>query len=938
MWHEARKQERRIRGLIVDYRKRAERRQYFYSAICADPTQFLQLHGRRCKIYLDPAVAAAGDGDAIIVPWQGQQDNLIDRFDVRAHLDYIAPVGKSFSNASGNPETELTVEERQLNYERYRILAQNDFLNLCEDKFLHQLYLEEQFGANAQLEAERNIGKKKQKSSSGGATIGYSYEESREVSSVTIGPQPFGIVSASSGLVSTTTKTGANVDKAENTDNSDSDIDMDVSIDIAKLDTAQAHELNACGRNYGMKSNDFFSHLTKDADEADALRIAREEEQEKMLLSGRKSRRERRAQKERRIANRPFSPPSYAAKEDQSQKNDEDEDTESHSPSPVEGVGDKITYITSFGADDEMQSHSKITINLKKSGQTLGESCISATSVAATAATPISYAQKVKENLDTLKIINDTSRRSRRRVTRSSSSSSPNCRRNRYRKYHRWSRTPSRGRSQRRRKYYSRSSSSCQHYTSHSRSPSHKRTRKRFSHSSCSSSSNSYSNRRSSRSHSVRSRAHSIVQKQNEASTSRTQKSIGLIATSSGTILTSTHHVPLRQMELQQSRSLSQKAPTVPMISYPMSTRVLSLAATATGPTAAVSNAVLMLSQVTEAPPPPLKRYYGRKRGNNTSSSSSAEHSEPSDRRDDINKQPKSKSLRRGRVRDDSDEMDMDTASERSQPLMSSSTTGNQTGKYSSATDTKGCVKPDGVGRPNLRERLKRKMQNLLNRQYKADKRAEIEKTERERQLQQEREEKMRELALKLRRRRRELRHKYGTPSSGKVSDSEIDSEESVAPGYLHKSHARNNRSRSFSRGRNSKSGSRSQDSESNLERKQRTRSPSKDRRQRSRSRRSITRRERKHKARSLSRNRTLRTRSRSRRSNSRSERNHRVRSPRQHCMERNRDREHYRQHQYYRTQISRDGGNDHGSNSNRGNRGRVVISAPPKLKKLVDY
>lgn len=66
MWHEARKQERRIRGLIVDYRKRAERRQYFYDKIQADPTQFLQLHGRRSKIYLDPAVAAAGDGDAIM--------------------------------------------------------------------------------------------------------------------------------------------------------------------------------------------------------------------------------------------------------------------------------------------------------------------------------------------------------------------------------------------------------------------------------------------------------------------------------------------------------------------------------------------------------------------------------------------------------------------------------------------------------------------------------------------------------------------------------------------------------------------------------------------------------------------------------------------------------------------------------------------------------
>lgn len=110
MWHEARKQERKIRGMLVDYRKRAERRQDFYEKIVrkcsvrttaikeksnchhtnpsmihifflflhfpffenenriqkADPTQFMQIHGRRCKIHLDPAVAAAGESPAIM--------------------------------------------------------------------------------------------------------------------------------------------------------------------------------------------------------------------------------------------------------------------------------------------------------------------------------------------------------------------------------------------------------------------------------------------------------------------------------------------------------------------------------------------------------------------------------------------------------------------------------------------------------------------------------------------------------------------------------------------------------------------------------------------------------------------------------------------------------------------------------------------------------
>lgn len=33
MWHEARKQERKIKVLLVDYRRRAERRQDFYERI-----------------------------------------------------------------------------------------------------------------------------------------------------------------------------------------------------------------------------------------------------------------------------------------------------------------------------------------------------------------------------------------------------------------------------------------------------------------------------------------------------------------------------------------------------------------------------------------------------------------------------------------------------------------------------------------------------------------------------------------------------------------------------------------------------------------------------------------------------------------------------------------------------------------------------------------
>lgn len=61
------------------------------------------------------------------MPWQGQQDNMIDRFDGRAYLDLDKiPFAPKIKDGE-----EITPDERQCNYERYRILAQNDFLGRC---------------------------------------------------------------------------------------------------------------------------------------------------------------------------------------------------------------------------------------------------------------------------------------------------------------------------------------------------------------------------------------------------------------------------------------------------------------------------------------------------------------------------------------------------------------------------------------------------------------------------------------------------------------------------------------------------------------------------------------------------------------------------------------------------------------------------------------
>ena len=510
------------------------------------------------------------------MPWQGQKDNLIDRFDVRAHLDFIPPVVKL-----ENQDEDLSVEERQINYERYRVLAQNEFLGnvtfkqisreivdipffftgINEEKFLYQLALEEQFGVNAQVEAElKASSSSKKKSSSTGVAIGYTYEENE---SQTV---PF------SQTISTIEATAAN-SKYEDCmkDESDSDLDMDVSIDINKVKNDQAHEMNAAGRHYGMKSNDFYSFLTKDADEADALRLAREEEQEKIMFSGRKSRRERRAQRERRFAGRPMSPPSYAAKEELVPRVLTENDS-SRSPSP----DNTVTYITSFGGEDELQQpHSKISINLSKGNQ-------------GTSSKQMSYADKVKQNLDKLKSMNqETGDRKPAQYKRYSSSRSRSRSRNRGRNNYGSSsrRRRSTSRSRRRRyRSYSRSRSA-----SRSKSP-RKRTKTRRT-SSSSYSSKSPRKRRSSSSSST--------------SSSRSRTPLKRRTYSSDSSSVSPQKISKKVVPVEEKKPLIEPVPIV----VPVKVEPEEIVAPVEIPTI-----------IQPEPEVPIKRYYGRKREDETSS------------------------------------------------------------------------------------------------------------------------------------------------------------------------------------------------------------------------------------------------------------------------------------------------------------------------------
>ena len=318
------------------------------------------------------------------MPWQNQKNNLIDRFDVRAHLDHIPSPKKEEKEETDK----ITEDERQANYERYRVLAQNEFLGIMEDNFLRQILIEEQFGNNEKTESDKN----KKKNSQATAAIGYNYDDS-SLATTTV---PF-----SQQILTIESSTSSNRYEEYAKDYSDdSDIDMDVSVDVKKVGTQQAHELNNYGKKYGMHSNDLFSYLTRDEDEKLSLKAMKEQEADK-ILGGRKSRRERRSQREKRILGRVISsPPSYAAKQEQEKPNEVDEESDKSSRESKSPSVEKITYITSFGGEEELQPHAKISIPFKK---TAPKNLVNLRRNE-------SFADKVRQNSDKLKHMNEMER------------------------------------------------------------------------------------------------------------------------------------------------------------------------------------------------------------------------------------------------------------------------------------------------------------------------------------------------------------------------------------------------------------------------------------------------------------------------------------------------------------------------------------------------
>ncbi|XP_028407229.1 CLK4-associating serine/arginine rich protein-like [Dendronephthya gigantea] len=329
MWHEARKQERKIRCIMVNYKKRAERRRAFYERMKTDPTTFLRIQGSNCKIHIEHQ-----NSDNInMMPWQGDKNVMIDRFDVRAHLDYIPE--PTLAHAASSMTSS---EEKKLNYERYRTLVMIEASGATEEVYLRQLRQEEE---NPRVQAD--LVEKKDKPAPK-ASIGYTYENSNLVMN----------------------------EGESNSEDSDSDSDMDLDIDVAvdvdELDDEQRDQLDNLALKFGMEADRYCSLLKADKDEAEHVQKVQDEEEARSQLRGRRAKRDRRSMKDRQRGTVTTSPLSYLRKASPSYEAYRESRSRSRSSSS-DGEPTKVEYITEFGSPAGKDSNSTYSDRKKSSDQ-----------------------------------------------------------------------------------------------------------------------------------------------------------------------------------------------------------------------------------------------------------------------------------------------------------------------------------------------------------------------------------------------------------------------------------------------------------------------------------------------------------------------------------------------------------------------------------------
>ncbi|XP_050124814.1 uncharacterized protein LOC126602041 isoform X2 [Malus sylvestris] len=246
MWHEARRSERKVHDMMDAARKRAQRRAVFLAKRRGDPQQSIQVVGSRCRMCRDDGLYQAAEDQQGLIPWNGKQDVLIDRFDWRALLDFIRDTPHLRAQEKSEEEEEL---EECVNFECYRDLIKNRRRGYTDDEGL--LHVEQEIEAKftAPFAPDRSQAQQPSAVKGSYSQVGFSYE-------------------------------GNGKDEAQfsDSDDNDEDDDEDEDEDDFNSDDSSDEGMDKIAKEFGIKRYGWLVYMDKKAKE--------EEKRQKEVIKG----------------------------------------------------------------------------------------------------------------------------------------------------------------------------------------------------------------------------------------------------------------------------------------------------------------------------------------------------------------------------------------------------------------------------------------------------------------------------------------------------------------------------------------------------------------------------------------------------------------------------------------------------------------------------
>ncbi|KAF9372066.1 hypothetical protein CPB97_001493, partial [Podila verticillata] len=139
MWKSVAKEEKRVKDLLGDAKKRAQRRRAYYDSKLGDPMQLLRVSGKATKLVTNPESYSFNEDPKNLMPWASDPAIRIDRFDGRALLDYLPTETPAMVDSGLRMERDEDGIGDELRFERWFDLVEKSRLHTSEDQCLAEI-------------------------------------------------------------------------------------------------------------------------------------------------------------------------------------------------------------------------------------------------------------------------------------------------------------------------------------------------------------------------------------------------------------------------------------------------------------------------------------------------------------------------------------------------------------------------------------------------------------------------------------------------------------------------------------------------------------------------------------------------------------------------------------------------------------------------------